>query len=252
MKSAGRGQTQLPEREIPLVVVANHQDTDLNIITLRHMTSISNTEQRIPGSGDELPLLSLGAVAGLGGLLGGAPPGLVLHVPVDGLAQSLGEVGALGAPAELTPQLRGVDRVAAVVAGAVAHPVEVLGIAAHGLQDHPEDRDVVPLPVGADEVGLAHAAPREDVPDGAGVVLGVDPVADVLAGAVELRPDTVDDVCDLARDELLHVLVGAVVVGTVGDGGPEPVCAGPRAHDVCRSWPWWSCRGWTGGRGSPR
>ena len=90
------------------------------------MTSISNTEQRIPGSGDELPLLSLRAVAGLGGLLGRAPPGLVLHVPVDGLPEALGEVRVLGLPAELAAELRRVDGVAAVVAGAVAHPVEVV------------------------------------------------------------------------------------------------------------------------------
>ena len=132
-------------------------------------------------------------------------------------------------PAELALELRGVDGVAAVVAGAVGDPVEVLGVAAHDLQDHAQDRDVVPLAVCADEVGLPHAALREDVPDGAGVVLGVDPVADVLAAAVELGAHAVDDVGDLARDELLHVLVGSVVVGAVGDRGAQAVGARPGA-----------------------
>ena len=94
------------------------------------------------------------------------------------------------------------------MAGAVGDPVEVPGVAAHRLQDHAQDRDVVPLAVRADEVGLPHAALREDVPDGAGVVLGVDPVADVLATPVELGADAVDDVRDLPGDELLHVPVG--------------------------------------------
>ena len=134
-------------------------------------------------------------------------------------------------PAELALELRAVDGVAAVVAGAVGDPVEVLGVAPHRLQDHAQDRDVVPLAVGADEVGLPHAAPGEDVPDGAGVVLGVDPVADVLAAAVELGADAVDDVRDLPGDELLHVLVGAVVVGAVGDRGAKPVGSGPGAHE---------------------
>ena len=178
-----------------------------------------------PGSG----LLPLGAVACLGGLLGGAPPGLVLHVPVDRLLEPLGEVGVGRPPAQLALQLRGVDGVAAVVAGAVGDPVEVLGVLSHRLQDHAQDRDVVPLAVGADEVGLPHAALREDVPDGRGVVLGVDPVADVLAAAVELGAHAVDDVRDLARDELLHVLVGSVVVGAVGDGRAQAVGAGPGA-----------------------
>ena len=132
-------------------------------------------------------------------------------------------------PAQLALELGGVDGVAAVVAGAVGDPVEVLGVAAHGLQDHAQDGDVVLLPIGADEVGLPRAALGEDVPDGAGVVLGVDPVADVLAAAVELGAHAVDDVRDLPGDELLHVLVGAVVVGAVGDRGAKPVGAGPGA-----------------------
>ena len=134
-------------------------------------------------------------------------------------------------PAELALELRAVDGVAAVVAGAVGDPVEVLGVAAHGLQDHAQDRDIVPLAVGSDEVGLPRAALGEDVPDGAGVVLGVDPVADVLAAAVELGAHAVDDVGDLPGDELLHVLVGAVVVGAVGDRGAQAVGAGPGAHE---------------------
>ena len=132
-------------------------------------------------------------------------------------------------PAELALELGGVDGVAAVVAGAVGDPVEVLGVLSHRLQDHAQDGDVVLLAVGADEVGLPHAAAGQDVPDGRGVVLGVDPVADVLAAAVELGADAVDDVGDLPGDELLHVLVGAVVVGAVGDRGAQAVGAGPGA-----------------------
>ena len=176
-------------------------------------------------------LLALCAVAGLGGLLGGAPPGLVGDVPVDGPLEPLGEVGVGRPPAQLAPELGGVDGVAAVVAGAVGDPVEVLGVLPHRLQDHAQDRDVVPLAVGADEVGLPHPALGEDVPDGRGVVLGVDPVADVLAAAVELGAHAVDDVRDLPGDELLHVLVGAVVVGAVGDRGAQAVGAGPGAHE---------------------
>ena len=176
-------------------------------------------------------LLPLGAVARLGGLLGRAPPGLVGDVPVDRLLEPLGEVGVGRPPAELALEFRAVDGVAAVVAGAVGDPVEVLGVAAHGLEDHAQDRDVVSLPVGSDEVGLPHAPLREDVPDGAGVVLGVDPVSDVLAAAVELGAHAVDYVRDLPGDELLHVLVGAVVVGAVGDRGVQAVGAGPCAHE---------------------
>lgn len=111
-------------------------------------------------------LLALCAVTGLGGLLGRAPPGLVGDVPVDGGPETLGEVGMRRPPAQLALELRAVDGVAAVVAGAVGDPVEVLGVPSHRLEDHAQDRDVVPLAVGSDEVGLPHAAAGQDVPDG--------------------------------------------------------------------------------------
>ena len=134
-------------------------------------------------------------------------------------------------PAQLALELSGVDGVAAVVAGAVGDPVEVLGVAAHRLEDHAQHGDVVLLAIGSDEVRLTHASLGQDVPDGRGVVLGVDPIADVLALSVELGTDAIDDVGDLPGDEFLHVLVGAVVVGAVGDRGPQAVGAGPGAHE---------------------
>ena len=136
----------------------------------------------------------------------------------------------LGLPAQLATELGRVDRVATVVAGAVAHPVEGVLRPAHGAQDLAKDVDVVLLAVGADEVGLADATAGKDGPDGRGVVLSVDPVADVLPVAVELGPDAAEDVGHLARDELLHVLVGTIVVRAVGDGGADAVGAVPGAH----------------------
>ena len=50
----------------------------------------------------------------------------------------------------------------------------------------------------------------------------MDPVADVLAGAVELGAQPGEHVGDLPRDELLDVLPGSVVVRAVGDGRPQP------------------------------
>ena len=183
------------------------------------------------GGGAASALLPLLPVPGLGGLLGRAPPGLVVAVPLDGPLQALGEVGVLGLPAELAAELGGVDRVAAVVAGAVPDPVEVVGVLPHGLEDGAQDVDIAPLPVRADQVGLPYAAAREDRPHGARVVLGVDPVAHVPAVAVELGARPVQDVRDLPRDELLHVLVGAVVVRAVGDRGPHAEGAVPRADE---------------------
>ncbi len=122
------------------------------------------------------------------------------------------------------------------MAGAVAHPVEVIVLrSAEGLDDLAQDGEVVALAVVADQVGLADAAAGEDAPDGGAVVLGVDPVADVAPVAVEPGAHPIDEVRDLARDELLHVLVGAVVIGAVGDGGPHAEVAVPGADQVVGS-----------------
>ena len=124
-------------------------------------------------------LLDLRGVLGLGGLLGGAPPLLVGVVPLDRGRQSLREVGVGRRPPQLAAELGGVDGVAAVVARAVADPVEGVLTLAHGPQHVAHHGDVVALAVGADEVGLARHAAREDRPDRGAVVFGVDPVADV-------------------------------------------------------------------------
>ena len=63
----------------------------------------------------------------------------------------------------------------------------------------------------------------------------MDPVTHVLPVAVQLRLQPLEDVRDLARDELLHVLVRAVVVRAVGDGGADAERAVPGAHQQVRA-----------------
>ena len=174
--------------------------------------------------------LALPPVALLGRGLGGLPPGAVPRVPLDRLREARLEVRVPRLPAELGAQLGRVDRVAAVVARAVPDPVERVLALAHHPEDHAQHGDVVPLAVRADQVRLADTALGQNGPHARAVVLGVDPVAHVLAFAVQLRALPVQDVRDLARDELLHVLVGPVVVRAIRDRGPDPVRAGPGAH----------------------
>ena len=66
------------------------------------------------------------------------------------------------------------------------------------------------------------------------MVLGVDPVAHVLALAIQLRTLPVQNVRDLARDELLHMLVRAVIIRAVRDRGADAVRTRPRAHQHVR------------------
>ena len=175
-------------------------------------------------------LLALLLVPGFGGGLGGLPPLAVVRVPVDGGLQAGLEVRVRGRPAQFGPQFRGIDRVTAVMARTVLHPVERVLVLSHHLQDHAKHGDVVFLAVRADQVGLADPAFGQDRPHTAGMVLSVDPVAHVLAPAVQLRPLALEDVRDLAGNELLHMLVRTVIVAAVGNSGPQAVRSGPRAH----------------------
>ena len=175
--------------------------------------------------------LALALVALLSRGLGLLPPLRVVGVPVDRRLQARLEIRVLGLPAQLGPQLCRVDRIPAVMARTVLDVVEGVLRPAHQMQDQPEHVDVVPLAVRADEVGLADAAPGQDGPHGGGMVLRVDPVAHVQPRAIQLRAHAGEDVRDLTRDELLHMLVGAVVVRAVADRRPDPIRARPRAHE---------------------
>ncbi len=102
----------------------------------------------------------------------------------------------------------------------------------YGADDHLDEVDVLPLVEAADVVGLGHAASVEDQVDGAGVVFDEEPVAHVLALAVDGQRLAVADIVDEQRDELFGELVGAVVVGAVGHQRGHAVGVVVGAHEV--------------------
>ena len=64
------------------------------------------------------------------------------------------------------------------------------------------------------------------------MIFHADPVAHSQTLPVEFRANAGKNVRDLAGDELLHMLVGAVVIAAIADGGFESVRAVPGAHQV--------------------
>ena len=144
------------------------------------------------------------------------PPILMLEVPLDRLLDAVLEL-RLRLPAELRMDLRRVNGVAAVVALAVSDVLdEVFGLA-ELLEDGLDDVDVGTLIVAADVVDLADAALLQDQVDGMAVVLDEEPVADVLAVAVDRQLLVGQRVDDHQRDELLREVVRAVVVRAARD-----------------------------------
>ena len=89
----------------------------------------------------------------------------------------------------------------------------------HGVNEHFDDIDVLPLVEPADVVRLRDAPLVEDDVDGPRVVLHVEPVPHILSLPVYRQRFSMPDVVDEQRDQFLGELVGAVVVTAVGNNG---------------------------------
>src|SRR3954471_11180615 len=153
----------------------------------------------------------------------GLAPGAMAEIPAHGGAQPFLEALSWR-PAELAPDLRVIDGVAAVVAGTVGD--EGLeravggdaaggegggaGRRAHALErvaDGVDDLQVGPLAASAQVVALARPAAPQHLQPPAAVVFHVDPVADVAAVAVDGQRPAVEGVEDHQGDQLLGELV---------------------------------------------
>ena len=137
-----------------------------------------------------------------------------------------------GPPAEFGTQLIGIDRVTSIMPRTVTHPVECVLRTPHKPQNHTHYGNVAHFAVRADQIRFADATARQNLPYRRRVVFRMNPVAHVLAGAVQFRPRAFQNGCDLSWNEFFHMLVWPVIVGTVGNGGAQAVCARPRAHQM--------------------
>ena len=144
------------------------------------------------------------------------PPVAVLEVPLDRLLDAVLEL-RLRLPAELRVDLRRVDGVTAVMALAVGDVLDEAFGLAELFEDSLDDVDVGTLIVAADVVDLADAALLQDQVNRMAVVLDVEPVADVLAIAVNRQLLVGQRVDDHQRDELLWEMVRAVVIRAARD-----------------------------------
>ena len=127
--------------------------------------------------------------------------------------------------------LRGVDRVAAVVAEPVLDVVDHRLVVAEELEDRVGELAVGDLVAGADVVDLADRALAQHEVDAGAVVLDEAPVADVQPVAVERHLLPVEQVRDEERDDLLGELVRPEVVRRPGDDDRQPVGLVVRERD---------------------
>ena len=119
-----------------------------------------------------------------------------------------------------------------------------LKVAADGF----DDLDVFLLIVAADVVGFAGDALRHDLDERPGVILDVEPVADLRTGAVNRQRLAVERMQNHQRNQFFREMVRAVVVGTVRHDGRQPESPPPCPHEMIAR----SLARRVGGRGSIR
>ena len=102
----------------------------------------------------------------------------------------------------------------------------------HRLDDDLDDIDILPFVETADVVRLGNLSVMENHVDGAGMVFHEEPVAHVLALAVDRKRFLVADVVDEQRNQFFGELVRTVVVGTIRHDGRHAVGIVERTHKM--------------------
>ena len=144
-------------------------------------------------------------------------------IPLDCCVESGVEVRVLRSPPEFALDLACVDRIPLVAARSIVDVVERVGRLPHPFEDHPQHLDVAILAVRSNQIGFADTTARQHRPYGTTVILHTDPVAHGQSLPVQFGPDTAEDIRDLPRNELLHMLPRSVVVQAIRDGCPHAV-----------------------------
>ncbi len=101
-----------------------------------------------------------------------------------------------------------------------------------GVDEDVDDVDVLPLVETTYIICICHLAFMEDKIDSTGVILYVQPVANIQAFAINRQWFAMANVVDEEWDELLWELVRTIVVGAVGHDGRHAVCVVESAYEV--------------------
>src|SRR5208282_4578994 len=162
------------------------------------------------------------------------------QIPFHGLAQA-GFKCLARLPAELGGNECGIDRISQVVAGTIGDKCNQRFATADRLAGNEfieqranclDDLQICPLAATADTVGLAGPSGADDRQKRSGVILDVQPVPNVAAGAVYRKLPALETVEDRQWDEFLGKMVGAIVVGAIGDQDGQAIGVMPTPNEV--------------------
>ena len=169
-------------------------------------------------------------------------PFLVVEVPAHRLLDAFLELqGRL--PAQFLLELGGINGIAGIVTQAVRDIGDQVHVLAFGtakqlidcLNHDLDDVDVLPFVEAADVVGFGNFAVMENHVDGASMVFHEEPVANVLALAVNRQRLLVADIVDEEGNQFFGELVRTVVVGAVRYDRRHAVSVMERTHKMVRA-----------------
>lgn len=167
-----------------------------------------------------------------------ADPLLVFQIPLYCLANTRFE-GLLRLPIQFAAHLAGIDGITAVVARSVGHIGDLIAIGARlrhhlveQIADGMNDVQILFLVVTANVVGLADHSCGDHGIECTRMILNIEPIADLVALAINRQRLAIQRIEDDQRDQLFGEMIGAVVVGAVGNDGRQAISTAPGSHQM--------------------
>ena len=119
------------------------------------------------------------------------------------------------------------DQFVARTSGGRLEPIEQLA-------DRLHNSEIGALIATADVVSFANPAALNHVRERLSVILNVEPIAYVLTVAINRQRFVGEAPDDHVRDQLFREMIGAIIVGAIGNDGRQPIGLAPGAYQVIR------------------
>ena len=118
-------------------------------------------------------------------------------------------------PAKLAAKFASIYGVPSIMSGSILNPVNKVFVFAHCFKNELENFEIATLAIGSDKIGLTDCPSGQNRPNGASMILHMNPVADVKAVTVQFRAFTALNTCNRMRNELFGMLIWPVVITAI-------------------------------------
>ena len=118
-------------------------------------------------------------------------------------------------PSQFSLKLCRINSIATIVTWTIFYMIEVIFIFTHSFKDFTKNANIVLLTIGSDEVSFADTSLCKNGPHTRRMIFCVNPVAHIQSITIELRAHPRKNIRNLARNELLYMLVWPVIIRAI-------------------------------------